>query len=270
MKLSFAIPEKLECISLEAFEMYVSETAKMGYVAVEPLINDPSTVDVDAILAILDRYQMKISGLRSGPIYAINGWRLSSPDPENRRNAVSRLKDVIALAGKLKTGVMVGLMQGHLEEGERLEDAQDRIVDSLRECAIFAAEQGATIFYEPINRFEMEYHHTVEEIAAMLRRINEGVSRPVKMLVDVYHMHLEEASIPSALIRSMPYIGHVHLCDSNRCAPGMGCIDFAEIIKDLKAMNYPDYLAVEVNAIPSILESAKVSADYLRPLLQIL
>lgn len=268
MKLSFAIPKDLDAISPAEFEEFTASLAAMGYTAVEPMINDPSQVDGDAIQRILEKYQMKISGLRSGSIYGKNGWRLSSPDPGNRDRAVRRLKDVIVLAAALHTNVMVGLMQGHLDAGESLEQAEELIAGALRECSEFAGPYGVTILYEAVNRFELEYHNTTREMIEMLKRINRGISHPVKLLPDVYHMHLGDPSVPSALIRSMPYMGHVHFADSNRCAPGSGCIDFVEVIKDLKAMNYDGYAAIEVSPIPSILGSAQRSMDYLRPIME--
>lgn len=270
MKLSFAIPRDLDNVSLEEFEKYISGVKEMGYVAVELLINDPANVDVEGIRRVLDQYDMRISGLRSGSIYGKNGWRLSSPDVKNRSNAIQKLKDVIVLAFKFHTNVMVGLIQGHLEPGESLEHAEALIVDALRDCSEFAGDYHVTILYEAVNRFELEYHNTTKEMLMMLNKINQGISHRVELLADVYHMHLEDPSIPSALICSMPYIGHVHFADSNRCAPGAGCIDFVEVIKDLWAMNYDGYIAIEVNPIPSILGSAKRSIDYLKPIMEIL
>lgn len=266
-KLSFAIPMPLDEISVADFEKYVSETAKMGYAAVEPLINDPAKVDFEAMNAVLQRYNMKISGLRSGSVYAANGWRLSSPDKANRDAAIKRLNEIVELAGKFETSIMVGLIQGHLGEGETLEQAEQWICEGLAEVNRCAAKHNVTIQFEPVNRFELEYHNTVESIIECLHRINDGVSHPVKLLSDVYHMHLGDPSVPSALIRSMPYMGHVHFADSTRCAPGTGCIDFAEVIKDLVAMDYEGYAAVEVTAIPSILASAQQSIDYLQPIM---
>ena len=268
MKLSFAIPLDLDAMSLKEFEKYTTGAAALGYEAVEPLINDPAGVDADGVLNILKRCGMKISGLRSGSIYMKNGWRLSSPDADNRAKAIARLKEVIVLASRFQTNVMVGLMQGHLGEGETLEQAETLIVDALHECSEFAGPYGVTILFEAVNRFELEYHNTTEQMIAMLKRINKDISHPVKLLPDVYHMHLGDPSVPSALIRSMPYMGHVHFADSTRCAPGTGCIDFVEVIKDLKAMDYEGYAAVEVTPVPSILDSARESMEYLKPIIE--
>ena len=267
MKLSFAIPKDLDAMPLSEFEEYVSAVGAMGYKAVEPLINNPVGVDQEGVRRILDHHGLELSGLRSGSVYAKNGWCLSSPDEANRTKAVQRLKDIIALAGTFHTNVMLGLLQGHLAPGESLEQAEELIAAGLRECAEFAASCHVTILYEAVNRFELEYHNTIEEAISMLERMNRGLSCPVKLLPDVFHMHLEDPSVPSALIRSMPYMGHVHFADSNRRAPGEGSIDFVEVIKDLAAMGYDGYAAVEVEARPSILGSAQNAINYLGPIM---
>ena len=268
MKISFAIPKDLDAMQLTEFEKYVSAVAEMGYEAVEPLINDPAKVDQEGVLHILERHGMKLSGLRSGSVYIKNGWRLSSPEEENRAKAVQRLKDIILLAGAFHTNVMVGLLQGHLGEGETLERAEEMIVTGLRECGEFAALHQVTILYEAVNRFELEYHNTTEQAIDMLKRMNQGLTHPIRLLPDVFHMHLEDPSIPSALIRSMPYMGHVHFADSNRRAPGEGCIDFVEVVKDLAAMGYDGYAAVEIEPKPSILDSARNAMKYLGPIVE--
>ncbi len=268
MKLSFAIPKDLDALAPDEFEAYVAAVAAMGYVAVEPMINDAQSVDVVAVRDILAKYQMKISGLRTGSIYHKNGWRLSSPDPVNRGNAISRLNEVIVLASRLETNIMVGLMQGHLADDEPFDQAEERIAQGLRECARFAGPYGVTIMLEAVNRFELAYHNTTSQIISFANRINQGLDHPVKLLLDVYHMHLEDPSIPSSLIRGMPYLGHIHLSDSNRCAPGCGCIDFVEVIKDLEAMDYSGYATVEVHPVPSILGSAEWAMNYLKPIME--
>ena len=267
MKLSFGIPEDLDRLDRQALAHYAEALSGMGYAAVEPMINDAAAVDADMVREVLKQFSIGISGLRTGSIYGKNGWSFADPDPEVRRKAVGRLKQVITLAGELKTSVMVGLMQGHPAEGCSVETAEERIAPCLRECAEWAAGCGVTIMYESVNRFELEYHNTIRSMIDMIRRIDPEGKLPIRILADVYHMHLEDPSVPSALIRSMPYLGHIHFADSTRKAPGSGCIDFVEVIKDLEAMDYAGYATVEVTPVPSVLGSAEESIRYLQPIL---
>ena len=62
IKLSFAIPKDLDAMSLDELDKYVSQIAAMGYAAVEPLINDPSHVDILGVQAIMKKHGIHISG----------------------------------------------------------------------------------------------------------------------------------------------------------------------------------------------------------------
>ncbi len=265
MRLSFATPQ-IDALRHEDAEEQIRQIAAMGYAAVEYLINDPAKVDRVFYDGLHRRHGIKVSGLRTGSIYAHTGWRLSHPDAAVRARAVERVKGVIELAGHFGCDIMVGLMQGHLDPGETVERAKDHIVECLRECSAFAKGHGVTIMYEPVNRFELEYNNTIEEMIRMADRINAGGAHPVKLLLDVYHMHLEDPSVAYTFVRGMKYMGHVHFSDSNRCAPGMGSIDFVEATKILYAMDYDGYVTVEVLDKPDMLTAARRSMDYLAPI----
>ena len=66
---------------------------------------------------------------------------------------------------------------------------------------------------------------------------------------------------------SKPYLTHIHVCDSNRLAPGRGNLDFGKILSMLKAIGYNGYISAEINQHQDqdivILEAINV----LRPLL---
>lgn len=82
----------------------------MSYEAVEYLINDPDKVDKPILRNLLDKYNMKISGFRTGTIYGADpSLRLSNPDEAARRRAIECLKRVCRLSGEFNTYVMVGL-----------------------------------------------------------------------------------------------------------------------------------------------------------------
>ena len=266
IKLGFATPQ-MDVLGLEEAERQIAALSRMGYEGVEYLINDPKKVDRARYTDLLNKYGIKISGLRTGSVYACEGWRLSHPDKKIRDLAVQRLKEIIELAGYFKTNIMVGLMQGHLGKDEGLEQAEEYIIEGLREGSSFALKYNVTIMFEAVNRFELEYHNTTLQMVNMVRRINDGIEHPVKMLMDVYHMHLEDPSIPSAFVRSMKYLGHVHFADSNRCAPGSGSIDFVEALKILTAMDYDGYVTMEPLYKPDMLTCAQRSIDFLKPIM---
>ncbi len=72
----------------------------------------------------------------------------------------------------------------------------------------------------------------------------------LKVLADTFHMNIEEVSIKGSLDDAADHIGAIHCADSNRLAPGMGHIDFQEVLKDISRYPFLQYLGVEVLPLP--------------------
>jgi sugar phosphate isomerase/epimerase len=67
----------------------------------------------------------------------------------------------------------------------------------------------------------------------------------VRLLADLYHVHLEEPPVEAALREHARVIGHVHFCDSNRRPAGCGEIDFAAVGRALRETGYAGFCSAE-------------------------
>lgn len=56
----------------------------------------------------------------------------------------------------------------------------------------------------------------------------------IELLIDTFHMNIEESSIERAIKMAGPKLGHVHITDSNRRAPGDGHLNYNSILKVIK------------------------------------
>lgn len=88
--------------------------------------------------------------------------------------------------------------------------------------------------------------------------------RVIGILIDTFHMNIEEASIYESIKKSKDYITHVHIADSNRWAPGSGHLDFTRIITTLKEIGYPGYLSAEILPLPDPVSAARLAIEYLK------
>jgi len=86
----------------------------------------------------------------------------------------------------------------------------------------------------------------------------------IGMLIDTFHMNIEEASIYGSMKNSRNYISHVHVADSNRWAPGSGHLDFARIIKTLEEIDYKGYISAEILPLPDPDSAARLTIEHLR------
>jgi sugar phosphate isomerase/epimerase len=63
-------------------------------------------------------------------------------------------------------------------------------------------------------------------------------------------MNIEEADLAASLRSAGPLLGHVHLADTNRQAPGQGHLDVADILTALAEIEYQGILSFEVFPLP--------------------
>lgn len=266
MKFSIAVPSPEDVNSFSELEKEYKEIANLGYFAIEPLVNNPNNIDFKRLKEILIKLNLKISGLRTGLAYLREGISLSDPDTIIREKAIKRLKDNIILASKFNTSILLGLIQGKLKQGVSVAQAKKWIIDSLIECTYFAKDYNVLIKLEPINRYQLNYNNTVTEVIEIIDKVK---SEYLSLLIDSYHMNIEEKSITDSINLARRYISHVHLADSNRDAPSnKGEINFSDIIKSLKNIHYKGFITIECNENLKLLEVAESSIKYLLPLIK--
>jgi D-psicose/D-tagatose/L-ribulose 3-epimerase len=112
----------------------------------------------------------------------------------------------------------------------------------MAELAPFAQENGVTLNVEVINRFEQFLINTCDEALAYVEEIN---SPACNILLDTFHMNIEEDSIGGAIRKAGTRLASLHLGEPNRKPPGMGRMPWGEIREALDAINYTGPLVME-------------------------
>src|SRR4030043_32925 len=88
-----------------------------------------------------------------------------------------------------------------------------------QECAEDAFIHGVRLAMEPLNRYETDLIHTADELLELIHLID---SPNLGLLLDTFHMNIEEPILEDCILRSGEYIFHFHVADSNRWYPGGG------------------------------------------------
>lgn len=247
----------------ENFDESIRKVAKLGYEGVELAIRDPEMVNVRSIKKTVDTYRLQVPAVGTGQAYGEEGLSFSSPDKQIRERAVARMKKHIEFSSQLGAQVIIGLIRGRIEENVNAKLAKRWVLDTMRECGKVAEESGIKLTLEPLNRYETNIINTVEEA---IQFIEKSECQNVGLLVDTFHMNIEEASICKSIERARDYLTHVHIADSNRWAPGWGHIDFAEILNTLKKIEYRGYVSAEILPLPDPEAAARQTTEYLKEL----
>lgn len=126
-----------------------------------------------------------------------------------------------------------------------MEQEWDWLVENTATVCDHAATAGTALVFEVLNRYESHLVNTAAEALFLLRQ----VGRPnLKVLLDAYHMNIEEPDLAGAILETDQNLGLFHVADSNRQGLGYGHIRFPELIKALYAVAYSGPIVVEATA----------------------
>ena len=227
----------------------IATVVGMGYDGVELSIRDPSRLDRDRIGGLMARHSLEVAAVGTGLACTMDRLSFSDEDASVRLAAVQRIKSHIDFASFFQSKVFIGYIKGSLSPESAIRKVQKRWITScLKECAQFAAKRKVTLLIEIINRFESSFLHTIGEGVRFLKEMGE---ENIKLLIDTFHMNIEESSNEQAILEGSGHIDYVHLADNNRMYPGAGQIDFSKVISGLRRIGYQGYLTAEIVPKPS-------------------
>jgi D-psicose/D-tagatose/L-ribulose 3-epimerase len=236
---------------------FVQRAKKCGFDILE--VNAPKvTLMSDAERDVL-RGAVADAGL--GLTYSIGmtaDMDLASEDAGTRQRGIAFLQKVARamkyMGGTILAGINYSSWPRKLLPGEDKQILTDRAIKGVRE-AIKAAEDNEVIFcVEVVNRFEQFIMNTAAEGIAFAERVG---SPNCKILLDTFHMNIEEDSLRGSIVETGNWLGHFHLGETNRRPPGRGRIPWPEIFGALREINYQGAVVME----PFLLPGGEVGRD---------
>ncbi len=267
MKLAIVLSTQASRFDAVAFkgdlESNVAKIAGWGYDGVELAIRDPRLVDADDVLRVVRSHGLDIPAIGTGQAWGEEGLSFTDPDPAIRTAAIERTKSHIPFAARARAVIIVGLLRGIVKPGVRQPQAMDWLVAALRDCCAEARPHHVRIALEPINRYETTLVNNAKQGMDLLERIGAD---NMGLLLDTFHMNIEDAVIEEAIRACGDRIFHFHVADSNRWYPGAGHLDFASILNALEATGYQGHVSGEFMPLPDADTSAQKGIAYLRGL----
>ncbi len=176
-----------------------------------------------------------------------------------RQKGIEYLQQMARAVGEMGGGKIGGIIYSSwpatLPPGETDKRPYlDRSIASMK-AAVKAAEDNNVLFnVEVVNRFEQFLLNSCDEALAYIAAVG---SPNVKMLLDTYHMNIEEDFVADALLRAGDKLGHFHIGENNRMPPGYGHIPWTEIGAALRKINYTGDVVME----PFVLPGGQVGSD---------
>jgi sugar phosphate isomerase/epimerase len=242
-------------------EEAVHTARELGLSCIELSVRDPAMLAAVDVQALVGSAGLVVSAVATGQACLVDGLCLAAADDATRASAVERFSAQIRLAAELGAVVILGGVRGRLgAPGAEGEQRRAAAVDAIRACADVAVAAGVEVMFEPINRYETDFVRTAEE---GLQLIEEVGSPALRLLLDCFHMNIEERDLAATIRRVGDRLGYVHLADSNREAPGQGHINFGEVFQALDDTGYSGPLVAEILPLPDDLTAARRAASFL-------
>jgi D-psicose/D-tagatose/L-ribulose 3-epimerase len=219
--------------------------------------------DLDALAAERLRNTLTDNGL-AGTITAVmtDERDLVVNDDAIRANARQYIRGCIDVAAVIGSDRVVGPIYAatgrtwQMTSAER-EQTIDELAEQLRKLAEYAESRGISLCIEPLNRFETSLINTVDQAISLISAVDHNAC---SILLDTFHINIEEEDFAEAIHSAGPSIGHFHACANDRGAPGNGHLPWESITAALDTVGYDSQVVVEsfTPDIKSIARAASV------------
>lgn len=253
---------KFEAVPFKnGFETDVPVIANLGFDGVELAIRNPKIIDKEKILETTKMLALEIPAIGTGQAWGEEGLSYTDRDPTIRKKAIERTCEHFEFAGQAQAVVIIGLLRGIKSSSVSESDIEQWMYKAFSEACNVAEKYNVKIAFEPLNRYETNILNNVEEGLEFIGKIG---SQNLGMLLDTFHMNIEESSIEESIKLAGNRIFHFHYADSNRNYPGHGHLDFYSILKALKQTGYTGFVSGEHRPFPSPRESAQKGLTFLK------
>ena len=219
----------------------IEHAKSIGFSAIEISLINLAGIDPPRI-----RQRAEAAGIEvAGGIGLPQDKALATPDRALREQTIAYLKAAVEAARTMGASLFFGMMYatpGKFSGRPPTQDDIRWITEGLAELAQFARRCDITLAIEPVNRYETYLLNTAAQAQAIVDAIREP---NVGLLLDTYHMNIEDRGIPATIRRHAQSLRHLHLNESDRGMLGGGNVDWSGIFAALKEIGYQGIGSIE-------------------------
>jgi D-psicose/D-tagatose/L-ribulose 3-epimerase len=171
---------------------------------------------------------------------------VASDNKNIRENGIKYFKDTLQRMDKIGASVLGGALYTYWPSDWNKEYDKEKAwknsIESLKEVGKAAVDLNKICSLEILNRYEGYILTGCEEGLEYVERIG---CPNIKLLLDTFHMSIEEDNLPEAFRLVGKKLGHVHLGEGNRKLPGFGYFPWKEIGRALRDIEFNGYAVME-------------------------
>jgi D-psicose/D-tagatose/L-ribulose 3-epimerase len=256
LKLKYAITLSSFC-HIEPIERTLERLQGQGYDAVE-MFGEPQKMGMKKLRDIFDSFNFHVCGITGmwGSI-SEDSWkrRILSADRSIAKHTEEYVMDCIKMCQSVggnemniclfADSDMATYDRNHRSlSGDKKEAVIQKAIPLLNTLSRFAKDYGVHILVEPLNRYNTPFCSSAKDAFVIANKVNHD---NFGLLLDTFHMNIEEDSFEDTILKSRKLLRHMHLADNNRKMPGYAHINFQSIMRSLFSIGYNGYASFEPN-----------------------
>jgi D-psicose/D-tagatose/L-ribulose 3-epimerase len=245
-------------VNTEAFAKLAPRVKEMGFDLIEFGVEGTGDLDYKRAATIT-----RDLGLGASVCAAMGPDRdLIHPDEKIRKSSAEYVRHCIDAAEVLGGANVIGPLYSSVGRcwqqtpDERARD-MDILVTQLKALSKYAGDRGVVLCVEPLNRFETSFLNLAEQAIEVVDRVDHP---SCGILLDTFHMNIEEKSIGDAIRAAGPRLRHLHTCENDRGAPGSGHVPWNEVAAACRDIGFDGPFVIEsfTSAVKSIARAAAI------------
>jgi D-psicose/D-tagatose/L-ribulose 3-epimerase len=215
----------------------------MGYDIVEIPVEDPSLINGNKVKEAL--YE---NGLEAVVCGAFGPTRdLTNDDPAVHENCFQYIRECFELCNKWETKFLAGPMYSAVGKARMVAPEQrkvewQRAVENIHKVCEIAKSKDLSVALEPLNRFESDLINTADDVMKLIKEVDHPNA---KVLLDGFHMAIEERNLESAIVTAGDKLIHVQVSENYRGTPGTGQTPWNDFKAGLEKINYQGVVSIE-------------------------
>jgi D-psicose/D-tagatose/L-ribulose 3-epimerase len=230
-------------VDLQVVERRAPALKSWGFDLVELPLEMPTSWSPAAVRRVLDDH-----GLSASVCVAMSPERsLTAPDAQTVRRTQDYLFRAIEAAAVVGSPIIAGPIYSPtgltgMISAEGRSEILGRLADNLQPVIKPASATGICLAIEPLNRFETSLFNTAEQTMALVKAVD---TPHLGILLDVFHMNIEERDMAEAIHTAGRHLVHFHACGNDRGTPGNGAIPWLAVAAALRAVHYDGSIVIE-------------------------
>jgi D-psicose/D-tagatose/L-ribulose 3-epimerase len=239
------------------YKKYIARVKKLGFDVLEVSCAALAKMSREELLELKDEAEAQgvILTAGYGPAACEN---LGSSDEGIVKNAISFYTNILIKLELLGIHTIGGGIYSYwpVDYSKPIDKQGDleRSVKNVRTVGKIAGDCGVDYCLEVLNRFEGYLLNTCAEAKEFVKQVDVP---SVKIMLDTFHMNIEEDNITEAIMLAGSQLGHFHVGENNRRVPGKGSLPWYEIGSALRSIGYDKNIVME----PFVKSGGTVGSD---------